>query len=101
MVTVSADWDDIDAAIARAAPQGAVALLSNDYADPVERVVTLLAADGQTARLRFTSGGRQDPRPITVEATFGMPNDPGRAAALASLVAEQLESLAGRDVAPR
>ncbi|MEL6499033.1 MAG: hypothetical protein AAF937_01630 [Planctomycetota bacterium] len=100
VVTVHADWDDIDAAIARAAPRGAVAVLSNDYEDAVERVVTLLAADGQEAVLRFTSGGRADPRPITIEASFGRPNDAGRAASLASLVAEQLESLAGRSVAP-
>ncbi len=101
IVTVNADWDDIDAALARAGPRAAVALLSNDYADRVERVVTLLGADGQTARVRFTSGGGEDPRPITVEAAFGRPVDIGRSAALARLIAAELRALAGRDIAPR
>ncbi|MEL7482734.1 MAG: hypothetical protein AAFN41_00130 [Planctomycetota bacterium] len=101
VVTVTGDWDDIDAAIARAAPQAAVAVLSNEYADTVERVVALLSADGQRVRLRFTSGGDSDPRPITIEASFGEPDDPGRSAALVRLIATELRALAGRDIAPR
>lgn len=100
-MTVTGDWDDIDAAIARAAPQAAVAVLSNEYADTVERVVALLSADGQRVRLRFTSGGDSDPRPITIEASFGEPDDPGRSAALVRLIATELRALAGRDIAPR
>lgn len=101
VVTVTADWDDIDAALARATPRAAVTLLSTDHADNVERVVTLLAVDGQRARVRFTSGGRGDPRPITIEATFGTPMDEGRSAALVALIADELRTLAGRSIAPR
>ncbi len=103
-VTVRGDWDDIPAAIDRAAPRAAVAPLSSDERETEttrERTVTLLAVDGQVAQVRFL--GTIDPgtSPITIEAAFGEPDDPGRSAALIRLIARELESLAGRDIAPR
>jgi hypothetical protein len=103
-ITVRADWNDIAAAIDRAAPSAAVAPLRTTDADTSVtrlRAVELLAVDGQTARVVFTAQRGDDPRPITIEATFGMPDDAARASALAALIAEELRALAGRDIAPR
>lgn len=111
-ITVDGDWDDIDAAIARASPGAAVAVVSAesvaagmtpDGAEPgkLERIVTLLSIDGQTARVRFSTSAGDDTRPITLDAAFGSPDDVQRSAALVRLIADELEALAGRAIAPR
>lgn len=103
-VTVVGDWDDIAAAIDRAAPSAAVSPLRISDADtPVTRLRTaeLLAVDGQTARVVFSARQGEDPRPITIEATFGAPDDARRARALIDLIAAEIESLAGVEIAPR
>lgn len=107
-VTVRADWDDLNAAVARAAPKAAAAVLAaGPPADPVpgaERSFRILTIDEQqatvTATLRAPWSRQSGPVLIEITATVGTPNDTPRAAALAGVVAEELKKLAGRLISP-
>lgn len=103
-LTVRGDWDDLSAAFDRAAPRAAVAPVRTRDEPTTEtqrRTVEFLAVDGQSGSVTFSALRTEDPRAISIEARFGSPNDTGRAAALVSLIAAEIEALAGRAIAPR
>lgn len=105
---MTADWNDLDAAVARAAPRAAAAVLNADpQADPIAgatRTVRLLTIDDQQATVTATLGAPwsidSGPVPVEITAALGAPDDPARAAALARLVARELRDLAGRRIRP-
>lgn len=108
VITLVADWDDLDAAVEVACTRQQLAPIGTTEEEPHRRTYELRSpgdepawvfAERQGEALPGTDG-RIPPQPITLRARFGRFGDEGREAALVDAVARRMRQLAGVDYAP-
>lgn len=100
---VSADWDDIEAAVAGALGQSELVGVRLDRSDPDRLVYTLRTRRDEPAVLavtRLDSPGSPDPVRLGLACSVGRFGDAAREREFLGLVAARLEQLRGVAVAP-
>lgn len=102
VVTVTADWNDVDTSVAVAVGQVEMAVLSVDASDPLVRRYQLRTSTdrGGTLIAERDEPGEGESVPITLTASIGVAGDDRYQEALLRYVTRRLEQLRGRDVAP-
>lgn len=112
VVRVTADWDDLDAAIDVAAGVNQLALVRTVDPGPMHRefhMVTILDApviitarrpDANHASSNEADATRRESIDIELACTYGWSGDPGRESTILRAIAKRLRQLHGREYAP-
>jgi len=102
--TLTADWNDLDAAADVAAQRTELVVLRTTSPDPCTRRYDLLSVSGEPGTLIVTRphpcDGPGESIPLTIEATIGRFGDPRRERILLNAFTARLADLHGVDFAP-
>jgi len=98
---ITADWDDVDAAVEVGVPRAEMAVEFSDTPAPDERVFYLRTITAETAKLTIRrTTDATEPAEIALEARAGMFGNPAQEKKLLAAVCARLEDLKGVAYAP-